>query len=112
MALSEERRAELKRKGARVTNVQELLGLDNVDMQIVDFKVQLAREVRRRREAEGLTQAALAERMEVAQLRIPGIESGTVSLETILHAYLAAGGTMTDLADVVRRATLVVDGTR
>jgi ribosome-binding protein aMBF1 (putative translation factor) len=112
MALSEERRAELDRKGAPVTNVQELLGLDDVDMQIVEFKVQLAREVRRRREAKGLTQAALAERMEVSQPRIPGVESGSVGLETILHAYLATGGTMADLADVVRRASLVVDGTR
>jgi DNA-binding XRE family transcriptional regulator len=104
MALSEERRAELERKGARVTDVQELLGLDDADMQIVELKVELAKEVRRRREAESMTQLELAGRMNVSQSRIPVIESGmSVGLESILHAFLAQGGNMVEFAEVVRR---------
>ena len=104
MALTEERRAELERKGARVTTVKEMLGLDDADMAIIEIKVRVAHEVRRRREAQGMTQAALARKMKVSQPRIPAIESGvSASLETLLHAFLAAGGTTENIADLLRQ---------
>ena len=102
IGISAERRAEPERKGARETTVQELFDLDDADMQVVELRVRLAKEVRRRREAANLSQKGLAERMHVSQPRIPAIESGaSTSLEAVVLAYLATGGSMEELGAVV-----------
>ena len=102
MAIGKEQRAELVRKGAVETTVQEFLDLDEADMQIIEFRVRLAKEVRRRRLAAKLTQKTLAGRMKVSQPRIPEIESGTnSSLESVMLAFFATGGNLTELAEVV-----------
>jgi DNA-binding XRE family transcriptional regulator len=102
MAISKEQRAELVRKGAVETTVQDFLDLDEADMKIVEFRVRLAKEVRRRRLAARITQKALAERMKVSQPRIPEIESGTTSsLESVMLAFFATGGSLAELAEVV-----------
>ena len=62
MGLSVERRAELERKGARETNVQELFGLDDADMQVIELRIRIAREVKRRRLAAKMSQKTLADR--------------------------------------------------
>jgi hypothetical protein len=67
MAISKEQRAELVRKGAVETTVQDFLDLDEADMKIVEFRVRLAKEVRRRRLAAKLSQKALAGRTKVSQ---------------------------------------------
>jgi ribosome-binding protein aMBF1 (putative translation factor) len=100
--MSEERRAEMERKGAVRTTVQEFLGLDDADMQIVELRVRVAKEVRRRRLAAKMSQKTLADRIHVSQPRIPAIESGaSVSLETVMLAFFATGGNLSDLAAVV-----------
>ena len=102
MGLSAERRAELERKGARETTVRELFGLDDADMQIIELRIRIAREVKRRRLAAKMSQKALADRLEVSQPRIPTIEAGTSSsLETVVLAFFATGGTLSELAAVV-----------
>jgi len=74
MAMSRERRAEQEAKGAVVTTVAGFLGLDTIDEQVVELKVRVAREVRRRSEAAGMSRAALAARLGVSQPRIPKVE--------------------------------------
>lgn len=103
MALSEERRAELERKGAREMDVREWLGLSDAQMQVVELRVRLSKEVRRRRKAAKMTQGELATRIGVSQPRIPEIERGTPSsLESMVLAFLATGGDMADLGRVVQ----------
>ena len=102
MGLSAKRRAELERKGACETTVQELFGLDEADMLVVEMRVRLAKEVRRRREAAAMSQKELAGRLKVSQPRIPAIESGaSVSLETVMLAFFATGGSPAELVAVV-----------
>jgi ribosome-binding protein aMBF1 (putative translation factor) len=102
MGMSEERKAELESKGVIFTTVEEFLGLDEADAQVVEMRVRIAREVRRRREAAGLSQKALAERMGVSQPRIPAIESGaSPTLDSVVLAFFAAGGKLDDLAEVI-----------
>lgn len=101
--MDEATRAEYLRKGAVETTVQEFLGLDDAEMRVVELRVRIGREVRRRREQSGLSQAALAGRIGVSQPRIPAIEGGTAaaSLDRVILAYFAAGGTPAELAAVV-----------
>jgi DNA-binding XRE family transcriptional regulator len=103
MALSEERRAELARKGAVEVNVQEWLGLSDVEAQVIELRVRLAKEVRRHREANGLTQVALAKRVGTKQPRLVKIEYGDpgVSMDRLVSAFLATGATLSDLANLV-----------
>ncbi len=55
--MDEAKRSKLKAKGWVETTVDELFGLDEIDRQVVELRVRLAREVRRRREAAGLSQS-------------------------------------------------------
>ena len=65
-------------------------------------RVRLAKEVRCRREAADLSQVELAGRLGVSQPRITPIESAaSVSLDTVLLAYLAVGGSFADLAGAI-----------
>ncbi len=107
MALSEARRAEMARKGAVELTVQEWLGLSDAEMTVIEIHVRLSREVKRAREAAGLTQKDLAERMKVAQPRVAKIETGGrgVSLDHLVFAFLAAGGTLAELAAIVAAST-------
>ena len=99
--LTEDEKAELTRKGAVITTVQHFLGLSDIEMQIIEIRRKLAREVRQRRKAAKMTQKTLAQRMNVAQPRIPGIESGTsASLDMLVSAFLATGATLADLGAV------------
>ena len=103
MGFGPERRAELIRKGAVPMTVREWLGADDVEMELIELRFRLSREVKRLRMLAKLSQQSLADRMKVSRPRIPEIESGVgVSLETVIGAYLATGGTMDGLAEVVR----------
>jgi hypothetical protein len=102
MALSAERRAELERKGAVVTTVQEWLGLTDAEMQVIEFRVAMAKEVGRRRRAARMSRKALAERRSVSPSSITDIEHGvSSSLEAALLAFFATGGTLADLAPIL-----------
>jgi hypothetical protein len=61
--MDEAKRARLKAKGWVETTVDEMFGLDEIDRQVIELRVRLAREVRRR-EAGGLSQGGLASRIE------------------------------------------------
>jgi DNA-binding XRE family transcriptional regulator len=101
--MDEARRAALKARGWVETDVSEVFGLDEVDRQVVEFRVRLAREMKRRRLESKLTEAELAERIGVDQPRIPAIETGMpgVSLEIMMEAFFTLGGKIEDLARTV-----------
>ena len=67
--------------------------------QIEEFRVRLGQEIRRRRTEARLNQTELADRVGSKQTRIARIEASKpgVSIESMLSAYLATGGTMADL---------------
>ncbi len=97
------KRARLKAKGWVETTVDELFGLDEIDRQVVELRVRLAREVRCRREAAGLSQSGLAARIESSQPRVAKIEGGQagVSLDLLVSTFFATGGNLDELAGVV-----------
>lgn len=88
------KRAKLKKMGARVTTVRELLGLNEAESAIVELRVELAAAVRERRIAAGLTQAELARALGSSQSRVAKLEGGDpqASLESMVRALAVAGG--------------------
>ena len=72
-------------------SVQDLLGLSDDEAAIVEMRVRLARKVREKRIAQGLTQQELAERMQSTQPRVARMEQAGASLELLIRALFALG---------------------
>jgi DNA-binding XRE family transcriptional regulator len=104
--MDESRRAEIERKGGTVATIDEWLNLDHVDREVIELRVRVAREIRRRRAELGLTQAEFAARIGCSQPRVAKIENGAgVSLDRMLGAYFALGAKVDDLAGAAKVGT-------
>ena len=91
--MTPERRERLKAAGIVPTTPEDSLGLTDIERKVVEFRLGLARELRRLRGERGLSQSDIAAIIQISQSRMPGIERGEgASLEAIMMAYLAAGG--------------------
>jgi hypothetical protein len=102
-----ERRAALGTKGyAVVDDAADWLGLTDVERKVVELRIELGREVRRRREAAGLTQGKLAKLIGSSQSRIAKAEgtAGGVSLDLLVRAFFATGGEVASLGAVLSRS--------
>jgi DNA-binding XRE family transcriptional regulator len=84
----------LEKMGGRVTTVREFLGLDDADELIIEFRLQLADALRKRRTAKGITQTELAKALGSSQSRVAKMEGGDpqASLESLVSAVVAVGG--------------------
>ncbi len=90
--------AKLKRlqsAGWKTGNTKEFLQLSDEEALLVELKLSLADAVRHSRQKRGLSQIDLAQRMGSSQSRVAKIEAGdpSVSLDLIVRAFFAAGGT-------------------
>ncbi len=93
------KRKDLEAAGWKVGDAAEFLGLTDDERQIVDFRLLVARSVRRERESRGLSQQQLATRIGSSQSRVAKIEaaSSEVSLDLMLRGFFSAGGQLVDL---------------
>ena len=89
------KKKKLEAAGFKVGGVQEFLGLSNDEMALIDLKVRLIRMLRAARQASGMTQNQLADRIGSSQSRVAKMEAASpnVSLELICKALLALGVT-------------------
>jgi len=78
-------------KGWTEGSGQDLLGLSDDEIAIVEMRVRLARKVREMRQARGLTQQELAERIRSTQPRVAHMEQAGASLEMLIRALFALG---------------------
>jgi hypothetical protein len=85
---------------AIVNDAADWLGLDEAERRVVDFRLRLGREVRRRREAAGMTQAQLARAIGSSQSRMAKAEgmAAGVGIDLLMRAFFATGGEIADLA--------------
>ena len=96
-------RARMEAKGYMIVDdAADWLGLDEVERQVVDCRVRLGREIRRRREQAGLTQAELAKAIGSSQSRVAKAEATVdgVGLDLLMRAFFASGGQLADLAGI------------
>jgi predicted XRE-type DNA-binding protein len=96
----------LKAAGWKVGTVAEFLGLSKEDEAFVELKVALAKALRRRREAKGLTQSQVAALVGSSQPRVAFMEASeaSVSLDLLVRTLLAMGASLKELAGVIRSA--------
>lgn len=83
--------------------VQELLGLEDWETELIELRLELANAVRERRARCSLTQAQLAARLGSTQPRVAKLEQAEASLDATFRAMLALGAKRSDLGRLVGR---------
>jgi DNA-binding transcriptional regulator YiaG len=99
------KRARLENRGWRLGSAEEFLGLTSAEAAMIETRLALSQSLRRRRTAEGLSQAALARRIRSSQSRVAKMEAGdaTVSLDLLLRALYSLGARPRDVASILAR---------
>lgn len=94
MTMTSKKRKALTAAGWWVGDAADFLGLTAEERQLVQLRLTLALAIRRQRQASGLSQKQLGERIGTTQPRVAKIEVGApdVSLDQLVRAYTAAGG--------------------
>lgn len=101
--MDESTRKRLEDDGWKIGDTQEFLGLSDEEMAYIDLRIAVRKALRARREAQGLTQRMLANRIGSSQSRVAKMEAGdsSVSLDLLVRALLATGATAQDIADAI-----------
>jgi len=88
------KRKAIEAAGWKVGDAADFLELNAAERQLLDARVELARAIRRQRQASHLSQTQLGARLRTSQPRIAKIEraAADVSLDQLVRAFTAAGG--------------------
>lgn len=84
-------------------SVQDFLGLSDADMEFIETKRALARQIRALRQERGLTQTALALGLKTSQSRVAKMEAAdaTVSIDLLLQTLFRLGMKRRQLAKAI-----------
>lgn len=101
--MDEETKKRLQDAGFEETSVSDFLELSPADEVVVELRVRLAKELQKRRKAQGLTQAELAERRQTTQSRISSIENAdeSVSIDALIAALAELGVDRKEIGRVI-----------
>lgn len=93
----------VREMGGRVTSVAEFLDLSPEEEFLIDFKIDLGEDIKRRRIAQGLTQAELARRAALSQPRLAALEAGgpSVSIDALLRVLHLLGASRRDVGVLI-----------
>lgn len=95
----------LKRAGWKVGTAAELLGLTEDEAALVEMKLALADDLKRRRVAQDLTQHDLAKQLGSSQSRVAKMEAAdaSVSMELLVRSLLVLGASRADVGRIIGR---------
>src|SRR4051812_5672128 len=93
----------LRKRGYRITDAQEFLGLSDEEMALIDLKISLIEKLKKTRAARKITQQQLARLIQSSQSRIAMLERGRpdVSLDLICRALFALGVSRGDIGKAI-----------
>ena len=100
------KREKLERAGWTVGDTQEFLDLSDAEMALVDVRVSLAQELRKKRLRKKISQATLAKRIGSSQSRVAKMEAGdpSVTIDLLMRSLLRSGSTAAEIAQVIAKA--------
>jgi ribosome-binding protein aMBF1 (putative translation factor) len=100
-----EKRKHLEARGWKVGSVKEFLDLSDQESAYIELRLKLARGLKARRHARGLSQTQLAKAVQSSQSRVAKMEAGdpTVSLDLLVRSLLALGASNHDLGQIIAR---------
>jgi len=98
-----EKRKRLQARGWKVGSVEEFLELSEQESAYIELRLKLARGLKARRHARGLSQTQLAKAVQSSQSRVAKMEAGdpTVSLDLLVRSLLALGASNRDLGQII-----------
>jgi len=101
--MNKDKRKRLERKGWKVGAADEFLGLSPEESEHIEFKLELSRSLRERREKRKLTQADLAEQLGSSQSRVAKMEAGdpSVSIDLLVRSLFSLGAMKRDLGRII-----------
>ena len=84
-------------------NVEELLGLESWESELIELRLALADAVREKRSRQGISQKELAVRVGSTQPRVARLEHAEASLDAILRAFFALGASRAEAGRIIAR---------
>jgi DNA-binding transcriptional regulator YiaG len=96
------KKEKLKKAGWKVGSAADFLGLSEEEAAMVELKIALARDLKRRRQSKNLTQTQFARLLHSSQSRVAKMEAGdrSVSLDLLLKSLLSLGVSPKQLAKI------------
>ena len=100
--MSKTRKEELAEAGFEETTIQKFLDLSDIDMKLIDLKIELGKLLKKQRKVKKLTQSQLADIVKTNQARIARIENAdnSVSIDSILISLYSVGTKEKDISGV------------
>jgi DNA-binding transcriptional regulator YiaG len=97
--------SKLRQTGWKIGSTQDFLGLSDEESALIEMKLELAQTIRKRREAQKLTQFEFAKQLGSSQSRVAKMEASdaSVSLELLVQALLKLGATRQEVGRVIGR---------
>lgn len=97
------KRKHLEARGWKIGSVEDFLGLSDQESAYIELRLKLARGLKARRNARGLSQNQLAKAVQSSQSRVAKMEAGdpTVSLDLLVRSLLALGASNRDLGRII-----------
>ena len=92
----------LEKAGWKVGSASDFLKLTEQEAAMIELKIALAQDLKRRRQSKNLTQTQLARLLHSSQSRVAKMETGdpTVSFDLLLKSLLALGISPKQLAKI------------
>ena len=92
-AMRAQKRKRLAERGWKVSDPSDFLNLSPEEIDFVEIKLALSRQLREARKKKGVTQQKLAELLKSSQSRVAKMESAdpSVSLDLLVRSLLALG---------------------
>ncbi len=103
MPMDATKKARIEAVGFKVGSAEEFLGLTSEEITLIDVRLALSSELRRRRQTLRLPQTILAGMLKSSQSRVAKMEAGAsgVSIDLLLRALLATGMTRQELGHII-----------
>ncbi len=98
------KKKKLDSSGWKVRETKDFLGLSASEVEYIELKLALARNLTRTRKAKHLTQTQLAERLNSSQSRVAKMEAGdvSVSIDLLIRSLFELDISKNDLAKLIK----------
>ncbi|MFQ5473000.1 MAG: helix-turn-helix domain-containing protein [Dehalococcoidia bacterium] len=105
--MKKSKREKVESAGWRVGTTADFLGLSKEEAALIEMKLGLAENLRKRRQARRLTQTQLAKRLNSSQSRVAKMEAAdpSVSIDLLVRALLDLGATRSQVAKALTKRT-------
>lgn len=101
--MKQSKRKKLEKAGFQVGSAKDFLHLSDEEAALIDLKIRLIRMLKAARQASGIRQQDLAERLSSSQSRVAKIEAADpdVSLDLICKALFALGVSRQEIGKII-----------